>query len=54
MLKFVQAEVERKRKDNDPQIRLIDIIKNNSSNKNNYSDFFDNIIMLHGYDEGKC
>lgn len=38
MLKFVQAEAERKRKDINQQTRLMDIIKNQSNNKNNYSD----------------
>ncbi|KAF0740061.1 Uncharacterized protein FWK35_00023816 [Aphis craccivora] len=38
MLKFVQAEAERKRKDINQQTRLMDIIKNHSNNKNNYSD----------------
>lgn len=39
MLKFVQAEAEKKRKDNNLQTRLMDIIKNHSNNKNNYNDF---------------
>lgn len=39
MLKFVQAETERKRKDNKLQTRLMDIIKNHDNNNNNYSDF---------------
>jgi hypothetical protein len=39
MIKFVQAEAERKRKDNNLQSRLMDIIKNHNNNNNNYSDF---------------
>lgn len=39
MLKFVQAEAERKRKDNKLQTRLMNIIKKHDNNKNNYSDF---------------
>jgi hypothetical protein len=39
MLKFVQAEAERKRKDNNLQTTLMDIIKDHDNNNNNYSDF---------------
>lgn len=37
MLKFVQAEADKKRKDNKLQTRLMDIIKHN--NKNDYDEF---------------
>uniref|UniRef100_A0A2S2Q9R6 Uncharacterized protein n=1 Tax=Sipha flava TaxID=143950 RepID=A0A2S2Q9R6_9HEMI len=65
MIKFAQAEAERKRKDNNLQSRLMDIIKNHNNNNNNYSDFLtlllcfmaimkDNVELMFIMFEGTC